>query len=187
MAPRHAVDPCSLNPRSLALLAVIQIALDVRRAQQLVDALGFGKAIVDAKTDIGCKLQVDAVGDLGPQIFLMSFEGGHNLFGIAAAHRHDIYCGQSQVGGDPHFRNCDHVSFDYRIMHFAANKHVSERMPNQFADAQLALRAAAWTAIAMMLFLPCHKFELSFLCPALCRASTSSFSEGSQSWMARTS
>jgi hypothetical protein len=49
------------------------------------------------------------------------------------------------------------VSFDDRIMHVAADKHVSERMSNQFADAQLTLRAAAWTTIAILLLLPCHK------------------------------
>ena len=32
--------------------------------------------------------------------------------------------------------------FDHRIMHVAARQHLGERMADQFADAQLALRGA---------------------------------------------
>ena len=116
--------------------------LHVRRAQQLVDALGLGEPVVDTEADIGCEFQIDAVRDFGPQKFLVALEGGNTVFGVAAAQRHHVDRRQPQVGGDPHFRHRDHVSFDDRIVHVAAREHVGERVPHQFADAQLALRAA---------------------------------------------
>src|SRR5499427_10492355 len=39
---------------------VVEIALDRRRSQQLLDSFGFIEALVESKPDVGCKFQVDA-------------------------------------------------------------------------------------------------------------------------------
>ena len=44
-----------------------------------------------------------------------------------------------------HLRHGDEMAFDHRIVHLAARQHVGDGMANQFADAQLALRAAGRT------------------------------------------
>ena len=65
----------------------------------------------------------------------------HRL-GVASAERHHVDGGEPQIGGHAHLRHRDQVRFDHRIMHVAARKHLGERMTDQFADAQLALRGA---------------------------------------------
>jgi hypothetical protein len=57
-------------------------------------------------------------------------------------------------------------------MDVAARKHVGEFVADQFAGAELALRAACGL-IAMLM--TCHLCKPNFYssCPALCRASTS--------------
>ena len=84
---------------------------------------------------IGGKFQIDAVGYLGAQIFLVSFKGSNHLLGVAAAHRHHVDGCKAEVGGHAHFRYRNHVRFDNRIMHVTAREHVGERVPYQLANA----------------------------------------------------
>ena len=119
---------------------MLQIALDLRRTQQLVDAFGLRESVVDAKADVRRELQVDAMGNLSPQIFLVSLKCGDHLIGIAAAHRHHVNGGKSQVCGDPHFRNRDDVPFDDWVMYIAPGQHLSDCMSHQLADTKLPAR-----------------------------------------------
>ena len=62
-------DPREANPRQASLL--VEVALDRGRAQQFVDALGLRESLVDAEADVGREFQIDAMGDLAAQIFLL--------------------------------------------------------------------------------------------------------------------
>ena len=42
------------------------------------------------------------------------------------------------------------MPLDHRIVHVAAREHLGDRMPHQFADAQLPLRAGAPTGLAVV-------------------------------------
>ncbi len=121
---------------------MLQIALHIRRAQQFLDALGLGKAVVHPKTDIRRKFKIDSVRDFRTQKFLVPLEGGDNFFGVATSERHHVNGGKPQVGAHAYFRNRDHVSFDDWIMHVTTGEHFGERMPHQFTNTQLPLRAA---------------------------------------------
>ena len=79
---------------------------------------------------------------ISPAGISCALECGDHLFGVAAAERHHVDRGKPQVGGHAHFRHRDQMSFDDRIVHVAARQHLGERVAHQFADAQLALRAA---------------------------------------------
>src|SRR6185295_2263878 len=61
---------------------------------------------------------------------------------------HHIDRRQSQIGTHAHFRHGDHVAFKGGVMHFAAREHVRQRVPDQLADAQHALRWPGRTVTA---------------------------------------
>jgi len=63
---------------------VVEIALDRRCSQQLLDSFGFIEAFVDSKPDVGCKFQVDVPRDLAPQEALVALERGEHRLRIAA-------------------------------------------------------------------------------------------------------
>ncbi len=161
---------------------MFQVALYFRRMQQLVDALSFGEALVDAETDIRREFKIDAVRQFGAQEFLVPFECSNDLVGIAAAERHDVNGGEPQIGSHAHFRHGDQVTLDDRIMHVTARQHFGERVAHQFADTQLTLRASAWRAcVAMMFLLVPYRFRtFSSSWPGLSRPSTSSLRKASQ-------
>jgi hypothetical protein len=58
------------------------------------------------------------------------------------------------------------MTLNNRVVHLAAREHIGERVTHQFANAQLTLRASAGTTVTMMLFVPCHYFQLLFVAPA---------------------
>jgi hypothetical protein len=107
--------------------------------QQLFDAIGLGESFVDAKTDIRREFKVYAVRQFGAKEFLVPLECGDDFFGIAAAERHDVNGGESQIGGHAHFRHRHEMFLDDRIVHLAARQHFGERVTHQFTHAQLAL------------------------------------------------
>ena len=115
----------------------------MRRPQKLVDPFGFRKSLIDAKPDFGREFQVDAARDFAPDITLVAVEGLEHVLHVASAERHDVDRGEPQIGTHVHFRNRDHVVLNDRVMDVAARQHVGELMPDQFAGAQRALRAAA--------------------------------------------
>src|SRR6478752_5288264 len=147
----------AMRASSLIAAPVAEIARHRRRAQQLVDALGFGETLVDAEAQIGRKFQIDALRDLGAQKFLVALEGGDHLLGVAPAHRHDVDGGEPQVRAHAHFRHGDEMALDDRIVHVAAREHLGHRVAHQFADAQLALRAAAGRCAVAFLFVAHNK------------------------------
>src|SRR6476661_233864 len=53
----------AMRASSLIAAPVAEIARHRRRAQQLVDALGFGETLVDAEAQIGRKFQIDTLRD----------------------------------------------------------------------------------------------------------------------------
>ena len=60
--------------RSLVVLVCFEVALHLRRAQQLLDPFGLVESLVDAEADVGREFQVDAVRDLAAQEFLVALE-----------------------------------------------------------------------------------------------------------------
>src|SRR6185312_576720 len=139
------------------ILAAFEIALDRRRAQQAVDAVSFGETVVDAKPDVRREFQIDALRDFGAHEFLVPVEGGDDVVGVAAGERHNVDGGEPQVRGHAHLRHGDEMALDHRIVHVAARQHLGDRVANELADAQLALRAAGGCCVASV-FLPWHKF-----------------------------
>jgi hypothetical protein len=79
----------------------------------------------------------------------VALEGGDHILGVAATHRHHVDRGEAQISADSHFGNRDHVRFDDGIVHIATGKHFSKRVPHEFANAQLTLRASG-RRLAMM-------------------------------------
>src|SRR6185312_406444 len=171
-APSPACGEVSAFAGWLGLfIVVLQIAHHRRRAQQLVDPLGFGETLVDAEADVGREFQVDALGDLDAQKFLVALEGGDHLLGVAPAHRHDVDGGEPQVGAHAHLRHGNEMTLDDRIVHVAAREHLGHGVAHQFANAQLALRAAAgWCAVAF-LFVAHNKSKNELSWPGLSRPS----------------
>jgi hypothetical protein len=61
------------------------------------------------------------------------------------------------------------MTLDHRVVDFAAYQHVGQRVPYQFADAQLTLRATAWAGIAVaMLSMSRHKIRTLVCHAQLC-------------------
>ena len=56
----------------------VEIALHLRRAQQLLDPFGFVEPIVDAEADVGREFEIDPMGDLAAQIAFVAFERGEH-------------------------------------------------------------------------------------------------------------
>src|SRR5262249_56851978 len=52
----------------------VEVALDRRRPQQLLDAFRLVESLVDAKADFRGELQVDAAGELAANEFLVAVE-----------------------------------------------------------------------------------------------------------------
>ena len=98
---------------------------------------------VDAEADIRCEFQVDVVRDLATQKALVALERREHRIRVAPTERHQVDRGEPKVGRHLNFRHRDQVLFDDGVMHVPAREHVRERMAHEFADAQLALRAAA--------------------------------------------
>src|SRR5450759_4630202 len=158
-APGLLADPAasSIGAMSVALanlfiaaLILGEVALHLRRAQQLVDALGLGETFVGQKADVGREFEIDGVCNLAADEFLVALEGGDHFIRVTAGERHDVDRRQPQVGGHAHFRHGDEMALDHRVMHVAAREQLSHRMAHQFADAQLALRSASGRAVAFL-------------------------------------
>src|SRR5262249_22483463 len=134
---------------SLRLVVLVEVALHVGCAQQLVDALRFVKTLVDAKPDLGREFHVDAMSDFTAQKALVALECGEHLACVATAERHHVDGGEPQVGGDTHLRHGDHVIFDHRVMYFAAGQDLGQRVADELAGTQLALRRCCSRAAMM--------------------------------------
>ena len=127
-----------------------EIATDFRCSQYLLDPFRFVESLVGAKTNLRCEFQVNAMRDLAAQEFLVALERRDNLLLVLAAERHHVDGREPQVRAHAHFRHRDHVAFDDRIVDVAARQHLGERVANQFADAQRALRRAGGMFAVMM-------------------------------------
>src|ERR1051325_10826666 len=91
-------------------------------SQKLLDPFRFVESLVDAKSDLRCKFEVNAPGDLAANVAAVALQRAEYLLFVAAAERHDINRRQPQVGGDADFGYRDHVMFDHRIMDLPARE-----------------------------------------------------------------
>ena len=66
---------------------VVEIASDLRGAQQSFNSLGFVEAFIDAKPDVGRKLEVHPASDFAAKIALVAIERGEHDRSILAAER----------------------------------------------------------------------------------------------------
>src|SRR2546429_373275 len=58
---------------------LVEVLLDRRRSQKLLDPFRFVESLVDAKSNLRCKFQVNAPRDLPAQKFLVALERRHHL------------------------------------------------------------------------------------------------------------
>jgi hypothetical protein len=141
-APNRIVDNVLVAVDIIRPFSPSRSRLHRRRSQKLLDPFRFVESLVDAEANFGRKFQVNAPRDLAAHIALVALERGDHFFDVAAAERHHIDRREPQIGAHAHLRHGDHVAFDHRIVDVAARKHVGELVTDQFADAQLPLRAA---------------------------------------------
>src|SRR5262245_4387607 len=147
LGPACAGACCSsTSNRSL----LVEVARHARIVQQLVDAVGFVEALVEAEANLGREFHVDAMRELAAQEAFVAIERVEHLARVAPAERHHVDGGNPQVRRQAHLGHGDGVLLDHRIMHFAARQDLRQRVPNQLAGAQLALRRAfLWLAMMM--------------------------------------
>src|SRR5262245_4405184 len=74
----------------IPITLLVQIALDRRRSQKLLDPFCLVESLVDSKANLRCELEVNAPRDLAAHEFLVALERGDHLGLIAPAERHDI-------------------------------------------------------------------------------------------------
>src|SRR5262249_6145335 len=91
--------------------------------------------------------------DLAAQEALVAIERLEHGLLVAAAERHHVDGRLAQVGRHAHLGHGDHVCLEHRVVHVAARENLRERMTDQLAGAQRALRGAR-SGLAMMM--ACH-------------------------------
>src|SRR5207253_4990274 len=119
---------------------LVEVPLDLRCSQKLLDPFRFVESLVDAESNLRCELEVNAPRDLAAQEFLVALECAEHFALVASAERHHVDGREPQVGGEPHLRNRDQMALEHRVMHVAAREQFGQRMPDELADAKLALR-----------------------------------------------
>src|ERR1043166_4708294 len=127
---------------TLAIIASGEVALDRRRAQQLLDPLRLVEPLVEPEPDVGREFQIDLAGNDAGRLGSVAFERGDARLLVAPAQRHHVDGREPQVGTHADFRHRDHVAFEHGIVHLALGQHLGERMAHRLAHAQLALRRA---------------------------------------------
>src|SRR5579872_1886045 len=93
------------------VVVLLEITLDRRRSQKLLDPFCLGESFVDQKAKVRSKFQVNAMRDLAAQIAFVAVKCGHHGFLIASAERHHVDGGKAQVRAHAHFRNSDEMTF----------------------------------------------------------------------------
>src|SRR5215831_7165794 len=111
------------GPVSLVIVGPLEVALDARRVQQLLDPLRLVEPLVEAEADVGREFQIDLAGDDAAQIALVAFERGNHGLLVAASKRHHVDGREPQVGTHAHLGHGDHVPFEDRIVHLALREH----------------------------------------------------------------
>src|ERR1700722_13663600 len=96
----RAIPRQALRVRSPALfvLIAVEVALNRRRSQKLLDPLCFLESLVSLESNFRSKFQVDAPPDLTAHITLVAIECFDHLIDVAAAERHHINRREPQVG-----------------------------------------------------------------------------------------
>ena len=87
-----------LGHRLSSSVLLLEIALDLRRSQKLLDPFRFVESLVDAEADVGCEFQVDVARDLAAQEALVALERREHRVRVASAERHHVDRGEPQVG-----------------------------------------------------------------------------------------
>src|SRR4051812_29004843 len=62
----------SVRESLMVVIGRLEVALDCRRSQKLLDSFRFVESLVHAETDVRCKFQVNAPRDLAAQEFLVA-------------------------------------------------------------------------------------------------------------------
>src|SRR5262245_15776783 len=104
----------------IAVFTVLQIALDRRRSQKLLDPFRFVESLVEPEANVGSKFQVNAPGDLAAQVSLVAIERGQDLLLVTPAERHHVDGGLAQIRTHANLGHGDHVALDHRVVHLAA-------------------------------------------------------------------
>src|SRR5256885_8953087 len=120
-----------------------EIAFDRGRPQQLLYALGFPEAFVDAEADVRREFQVRLLGDLPAKVALVAVEGRDHRRLVASAERHDVDGRKPQIRAHADFGHGDQMRLDDGVMHLAARQQFGNGVTHGFADPQLSLRGAA--------------------------------------------
>src|SRR5580704_15192060 len=149
----------AIGADSFIVSLVGEVALHCRSSQKLLDALGFAEALVEAKTNLRCKFQVNAPRDFAAHVLFVAVERLKHVRLVAAAKWHDVDGGEPQIGAHAYFGHGDHVRFHHRIVDIAARQHAGELVADQFTDAKLTLRASC--GLIAMLLMTCHLLLLS--------------------------
>ena len=105
------------------------------------------ESLVDPEPDLRCEFQVNVARDLAAQVALVAFERRDHGVGVAAAERHHVNGREPQISGHLDLRHRDQVSLDHGGVHLAARQQLRQRMTDELADAQLALRRACWLVL----------------------------------------
>src|SRR5262249_22586473 len=119
---------------------MIEVAADLRGAQQSLNSLRLGEAFIGGKSDVRGKLQIHAAGNLAAQKALVPPERREHRIDVFSAERHDVNGRQPQVGSHSYFWDGDRVAFHYRVMHAAPCQQIGECMTDELTYSQLALR-----------------------------------------------
>src|SRR5215471_5517219 len=129
--------------RVIALVAVVrrplQIALDPRIVEQLVDAAGLVESTVDLEADRRREAQADRVGKLGSEEAGGPVEGSDQVRPLAAAERHDESRGVAQIGADADFGDRHLDAVQRRIAEMLVGEDPHQGVAQLLADAKLSL------------------------------------------------
>src|SRR5258706_11155282 len=120
--------------------------------------------------------------DLAAQEFLVALKRGKHDLDVASAERRYVDGRKLQIRRHPHFRHGDDVALEVGVVHAAMGENLGNRVPHQFADAQLSLRAAGGGTLVLVMARH-NRFSKSRVMARVSRPSTSSFRLNSSAWM----
>ena len=100
------------------------------------------EGLVDLESQIGGKLERDALGHKVPNLGLVAAKGGERLVLALPAKRQDIGGCLFEVGRTAHLAHGDRHPRQIGIVDIAPRQDIRKRTSQDFADAKLPLRGA---------------------------------------------
>src|SRR3974390_1086587 len=88
----------TMSMLSLFLVAAPEIALDRGCSQKLLDPFRFVESLVDAKSDLRCKFEVNTPRNFAADVSAVAVKRAEHFLFVPSTKRHDVNCRQSQVG-----------------------------------------------------------------------------------------